>query len=38
MCPDPFQRARFLELLQQLEIVISGNAEQVPDAGLLETA
>ncbi len=30
--------AVLLELLQQLEVVVAGNAEQVPDAGLLETA
>jgi hypothetical protein len=27
-----------VELLQQFEVVVAGNAEQVPDAGLVETA
>src|SRR5262249_8982801 len=35
---NPFQCACVLEPLQQLKIVVAGNAEQVPDAGLLETA
>jgi hypothetical protein len=35
---DPLQRASVLELLQQFEIVVAGNAKQVPDAGLLEAA
>jgi hypothetical protein len=35
---DPFQRASVFELLQQLEIVVAGNAEQMPDTSLLETA
>jgi hypothetical protein len=35
---DSFQRTRVLELLQELEIVVAWNAEQVPDAGFLETA
>src|SRR5262249_43013650 len=37
-CANPFQRAGVLELLQQFKIVVAGNAEQVPDARLLETA
>src|SRR5262249_142546 len=35
---DPLQRATVLELLQQFEVVVAGNAEQVADAGLLESA
>jgi hypothetical protein len=34
---DQFQRASVLKLLQQLEIVVAGNAEHVSDACLLET-
>ena len=37
-CADPFQRAGVLELLQQREVVVAGNAKQVPDPGLLKTA
>jgi hypothetical protein len=33
-----FERARVLELLQQFEVVVAGNAEQMPDAGFVETA
>src|SRR4029450_692442 len=37
-CAAPWQDASVLELLQQLEVVVAGNAEQVTNAGLLETA
>src|SRR5262249_25275593 len=37
-CADPLQRPGVLELLQKREVVVAGNAEQVPDAGLLEAA
>src|SRR5262245_5315517 len=37
-CADPFKRARILELLQQFEVVVAGNAEQVSDAGLFQSA
>src|SRR5262245_2766077 len=37
-CAHPFQRAGVVELLQQLEVVIAGNTEQMPNPSFLQAA